>query len=112
MGWKAIAGRPISDSDDLVHRLVRFFLVLGVVVVLLTAYAMVGTPEFEDELILEQHLAEVSAKRSIHPCDATMKQWGPAERWAPKGEEQEPECVARAKRLPPYLLTAPLGSAK
>ena len=84
-----------------------------VFVALIALYAFAGRRDFEDAQITEQMVAEATAKKSMHPCDgATMKQWGAGERWHPKGEEQEPECVARAKKLPDYVLTMPLGEAK
>lgn len=89
------------------------FLVFLVIALLLALYAAVGTPEYQDDVALEKSIAEVDRRREMHPCDgATLKQWAAGERWAPKGEDVQAECAPRAKRLPPHILTSPLGSEK
>lgn len=83
-------------------------LVVVTIGALLFAYAVVGKPEFEDELILEQHIAEADQRHEFPPCEgATLKSWAAGERWAPKGEDVQAECAPRAKTLPPYLMSIP-----
>lgn len=87
-------------------------LVVAIIALVVALYAAVGTPEFQDEVILERHIAEATQRKEMHPCDATMLSYGPGERWHPKAMEREPECVARAKRMPDWILTSPIPEGK
>ena len=72
-------------------------------------YALAGQSDYEAAQITEQHVQEVEARRDLrHPCDGiTIRQWAATERWHPKAESREPECVERAKALPAHLLSMP-----
>lgn len=82
-----------------------FALVLTVLILL---YSWAGQRDLQDAEIAEKIARDVQEARDVSPCDGiTIRQFGPGERWHPKAAEQEPECVARAKTLPPYLMSLP-----
>jgi hypothetical protein len=85
----------------------------AVVTILALLAAFVGNIDFAEELTLEAMEKEARPARvaeileaKADPCDFTITQFGPGERWAPK--QPDAKCVAAAKALPNYVLTLPI----
>ena len=51
-------------------------------------------------------VAEVTARIALSPCNVTVAQFGPGERWF--SHHHVYECVTAAREIPPYVLTSPL----
>lgn len=81
---------------------------IALVLAVVAGFSLVGERDFQDSEIAEKIARDVQEARAFPPCDgATLKQWGAAERWAPKGEDVQAECAPAARRVPDYVLSVP-----
>lgn len=88
------------------HDTLGFWKRAALILALIAFMSIIWGMDARDAEITAKHEAEAQARKAIRPCDLTIAQFGPGERWY--GHQHVYECVAAAREVPNHILTMPI----
>lgn len=90
----------MGELDDL-----GFWKSVSGALALVALFAVMAALEREPQITAEL-VAEANDRKAFRPCDLTIAQFGPGERWSPQAKE--PSCATAARDVPPHILSSPI----